>query len=79
MSEPNADWEKRNAELWAAIDEHDEREFVALMEALGAQLPAGDAVGLFERAAAFDSTGRPDCAVPLYNRSVARHARALTR
>ncbi len=66
MNGADGDWEKRIAELWAVIDHHDRDEFVALIEGLAAELPAGNAIGLFERAAANDSTGRPDLAVPLY-------------
>jgi tetratricopeptide (TPR) repeat protein len=54
------------ADLWAALDEADADTFVAQMDALVAELPAGSAIGLFERGAARDSTGRPDQAVPLY-------------
>jgi hypothetical protein len=66
MTEGNAEWEQRNAELWAAIDDHSEEDFVARMEELTAELPAGSAVAAFERAASFDSTRRSDLAVPLY-------------
>ena len=52
-----ADWERRLELLWASIDDRDEDEFVAAMEDLVAELPPGDAVGLFEQASAFDSTG----------------------
>ena len=41
------------------------------MERLAAEMPEGDAVGLFERGAAFDSTGSPDRAVPLYEAALA--------
>jgi len=40
--------------------------FIARMDALAAELPDGNAVGLFERASARDSFGHPDRAVPLY-------------
>lgn len=66
MTEADAEWEQRNADLWAAMDDHDEREFVALVDRLAAELPPDSAIGLFERAAAHDSTGRPDLAIPLY-------------
>jgi tetratricopeptide (TPR) repeat protein len=64
------DWEERLAALWASLDELDEDEFVARMEQLVAELPEDDAVGLFERAAARDSTGHSDLAVPLYRRAL---------
>jgi Tetratrico peptide repeat len=63
---PDEEWEIRLADLWAAIDGHPDDEFVALMDGLTAELPPGDGVGPFERAAARDSTGQPDLAVPLY-------------
>src|SRR6478672_6740563 len=65
------DWEGRNAALWEALDSLGPDEFTARMERLAAELPEGDAVGLFERGAAFDSTGSPDRAVPLYEAALA--------
>jgi hypothetical protein len=65
------DWEKRLAELWAAIDELSEDEFLRRMEALAAELPPGSATGVFERAASLDSTGHSDLAVPLYRQALA--------
>jgi tetratricopeptide (TPR) repeat protein len=62
----NPEWEKRLADLWSAIDEYDEDEFVAQVDRLAAELPPGNAIGLFERGGAQDSTGHPDRAVPLY-------------
>jgi hypothetical protein len=59
------DWERRVAELWAEIDRHDEGAFRRRIDQLTAELGPDDAVGLFERSAAFDSTGHPDRAVPL--------------
>jgi tetratricopeptide (TPR) repeat protein len=64
------EWDERLAELWASIDELDEDEFRVRMDALVAERPEDDAVGLFERAAAFDSTGHSDQAVPLYRRAL---------
>lgn len=58
-------WERRVADLWAALDD-DADTFVAQMDALVAELPAGSARGLFERGAARRVTGSPDQAVPLY-------------
>jgi hypothetical protein len=66
VTDPNAEWEKRNADLWASIDDHERDEFVALVDASAAELPTGSAIGLFERACARDSMGYPDRAVPLY-------------
>jgi hypothetical protein len=66
VTEANAVWEKRISDLWRALDDHDEKEFVALVDSLAAELPPGSAIGFFERAGARDSTGQPDLAVPLY-------------
>jgi hypothetical protein len=66
MTGAPADWERRNTELWSTIDVREEREFVALIDDLVAELPPGSSIGLFERASALDSTGHSDLAVPLY-------------
>ncbi len=66
MTGANDVWERRVAELWASIDDHDENEFVALIDGLVSELPPGHPIGLFERAAALDSTGYSDLAIPLY-------------
>ena len=58
-----SEWERRLADLWASFDDHGEDEFLQRMEALVAELPADSAVGLYERASAFDSTGHSDLAV----------------
>lgn len=65
-----ADWERRVADAWAAIDEYGEAEFRALMGELAAELPSGSAVADFERACAYDSTGHSDRAVPLYRKAL---------
>lgn len=66
MNGVDAEWEKRISDLWAAIDDHDEDEFRALVGTLVAELPEGSATALFERASALDSTGHSDRAAPLY-------------
>lgn len=66
VSMTDADWEERVAAAWASIDERSETEFLASIESLASELPAGSAAGTFERAAALDSTGHSDLAVPLY-------------
>ena len=58
------------ADLWASFDDHDEEAFLAKMEALAAEQPADSPEAAFERASAFDSTGHPDRAVPLYRRAL---------
>ena len=62
-------WEQRIAALWLAIDNHDPVKFVALIDAMVAELPPGEAataIGLFEQGCAQDSTGHPDRAVVKY-------------
>jgi tetratricopeptide (TPR) repeat protein len=65
------DWEARLAALWAALDELPEGEFLARMAAVTGELGDDSAVAAFERGGAFDSTGHPDEAVPLYRRALA--------
>jgi tetratricopeptide (TPR) repeat protein len=65
-----SDWEQRLAELWAAVDDYDEQEFLTRIEALTAELPADSPVAAFERGGALDSTGHSDLAVPLYRRAL---------
>ncbi|MBJ7595578.1 MAG: tetratricopeptide repeat protein [Candidatus Dormibacteraeota bacterium] len=62
-------WEERLADTWASIDDRREDDFLALIDSLAAELPPESGTGVFERAAALDSTGHSDLAVPLY-----RHA-----
>ena len=63
------DYENRVAELWASLDSIGEDEFRARMDTLAASLPP--AVAAYERGSAFDSTGYPDRAVPLYREALA--------
>ncbi len=66
MTIPGADWEARLSRLWAELGRYDDEEFLRRLERLVGELPAGSAIGLFERGAACDSTGHPDRAAPLY-------------
>jgi hypothetical protein len=66
MNQIDSTWEQRVADLWKAIDNYEPDAFVAQMDALASELPPHNAVGLFERGSAQDSTGHPDLAVPLY-------------
>ena len=61
-----ADVNRQVAALFAAIDDHSEEAFIAQVDALAAELPEGDADGIFHRASARDSWGHSDLAVPLY-------------
>jgi tetratricopeptide (TPR) repeat protein len=72
VTDSTAEWEQRLANLWAALDSHDEDEFVGLIEELTAELPADSPIAAFERAAAFDSIGHSDLAVPLYAHALER-------
>jgi tetratricopeptide (TPR) repeat protein len=80
---PNEEWEDRLADLWATLDDCPDDEFQAAMAALTSELDPGDGVRPFERAAAFDSTGHSDLAVPLYREALdlglagERHRRAV--
>jgi Tetratrico peptide repeat len=65
------DWEQRLRGLWETMDDHTEQHFRANMDQLVAELPAGSAIGLYERASALDSTGHADLAVPLYRLALA--------
>ena len=69
-TEISPDWERRVAEAWAALDSYAEDDFVRLIGGLADELPAGSAVGAFERACAWDSTGHSDLAVPLYRQAL---------
>ncbi|GGY39994.1 tetratricopeptide repeat protein [Streptomyces djakartensis] len=73
----NQDWEERVAALWARFDDYAEEEegearFRAEVDALVAELPEGSPLGVFEQACAWDSTGRSDNAVPLYQEALKR-------
>lgn len=63
-----ADAEAQLAALWARLDDLDEDDFRAQLDALVADLPP--AAAAFERGAAFDSTGHSDRAVPLYREAL---------
>ena len=70
MTTNEPDWEQRVSELWASYNHRTEADFLAAMKELVAELPANDPVGLFEHAAALDSTGHSDLAVPLYEQAL---------
>ncbi len=91
MGTVDEEWERRSDALWKSIDDYEEAEFIARIDALAAELPEGSAVALFERAflaLALVDVGREREAVaesltalskylPRYNRSLARYAEAL--
>src|SRR4051812_15312317 len=69
--------EQRVAALWERLDDTPDEDFLAEMAALANGLPP--AVSAFERAAAFDSTGHSDRAVPLYREALAGELDPLRR
>ncbi|WP_308406428.1 tetratricopeptide repeat protein [Streptomyces sp. AC602_WCS936] len=76
------DWEDRVTAAWATVDDYAEdgaADFRALIDALADELPAGSPLGLFERACAWDSTGRSDRAVPLYREALERGLGEVSR
>ena len=78
----NPDWEQRLAHAWTSFDgdgDGDPAEFRALIDRLAAELPEGSAVADFERACAFDSTGAPDQAIPLYRKALATGLAGIRR
>jgi tetratricopeptide (TPR) repeat protein len=76
---PSSDWDTRVTATWATLDACDPDDFVAAIERLAAERPAGDADALFERGGAQDSTGHPDRAVPLYQAALAAGVEGLRR
>ncbi|MQR02412.1 tetratricopeptide repeat protein [Glaciimonas soli] len=79
MSNMEAAWEKQIADLWLTIDDVNSEEFINRINNLASELPAGSAIGLFERAAAQDSTGHSDKAVPLYRAALEAGLTGLRR
>ena len=72
-------WEARLADLWATLDEEHEQRFLTELDQLVAELPDGSAIAAFERAAAYDSTGHSDLAVPLYRQALESGLEGLRR
>jgi Tetratrico peptide repeat len=70
--------ERELAELWESLDELAEDEFLARMDALAAGLP-DPGIAAFERAAARDSTGHSDQAVPLYREALGHGLEGIRR
>jgi thioredoxin-like negative regulator of GroEL len=75
----DGDWEERLARAWASIEDQDEKGFRSLIDELASELPEVDPVAQFERASAFDSTGHPDRAVPLYREALERGLDGIRR
>jgi hypothetical protein len=79
MTQPSEDWTRLLAEFWAALDSFPEDVFMAEIDRLTNELPAGSAVAAFERACAprRDRTLRP-CHTALSGGARARSARQST-
>jgi hypothetical protein len=79
MRVDDTDWQRRVDALWSRLNELDERTFLAAIEALADERAPGDPDADFERASAFDSTGHPERAVPLYRKALAAGLEGLRR
>jgi tetratricopeptide (TPR) repeat protein len=79
MNKTDPSWERRVADLWKSLDDQEPEVFIAQLEALLCELPPDSAVALFERAAAQDSTGHADLAVPLYEAALQAGLTGLRR
>jgi tetratricopeptide (TPR) repeat protein len=75
----DTDWEERVASLWASFDTQAPDAFRARIDALAAERPPGDALALFERACANDSTSREEHAAPLYRAALAAGLTGIRR
>ncbi|BCW88562.1 hypothetical protein sos41_17030 [Alphaproteobacteria bacterium SO-S41] len=64
------DWEERLAAHWTSLDSLSAEVFLEGIEQLAAELPSPNAIAMFERAAALDSTGHSDLAVPRYRKAL---------
>ncbi|MGB3338991.1 MAG: tetratricopeptide repeat protein, partial [Devosia sp.] len=65
-----AGWLARLDTLWERFDTMESPAFLAAMDALAAELPAGHPRALFERASANDSIGKEAAAAPLYRAAI---------
>lgn len=65
------DWDERMTNLWATFDTHEPTDFLAKVRAMVAELPPGDAKGLFELASAHDSIGEEEPAATFYRQALA--------
>jgi tetratricopeptide (TPR) repeat protein len=70
MPTTGPNWELSVSALWASLDDRTEADFLAAIEELVAERPGDDPAAVFEHAAALDSTGNSDLAVPLYRQAI---------
>ena len=79
------DWERRSSHAWAEIDDYyargeaGEADFRKRIDELASELPQDSPVAAFERACAWDSTGHPGQAVPLYQEALDRGLAGIRR
>ncbi|MBM7504962.1 tetratricopeptide repeat protein [Agromyces aurantiacus] len=64
------EWQRRVDAVWEAASELGERAVIERIDALAAELPAGDPRGPFEAAGARDAAGLEQAAEPLYRRAL---------
>jgi len=74
-----AQWEQDLAALWSELDKIPPSEFLTKMHALAVERPNGDAIALFELAAANDSTSNEAQAEPLYRQALAAGLTGIRR
>ena len=77
MPTEGPNWELRVSAVWASLDDRTEADFLAAIDELVAERPADDPAAVFEHAAALDSTGHSDLAVPLYRQALDDAVRAF--
>jgi len=70
MQDENQAWQEKVNELWVTIEDYGREEFPAKMKELSDKLPADNPLGHFELGSAYDSTGFPEKAIPLYREAL---------
>ncbi|MEV0647987.1 tetratricopeptide repeat protein [Phytomonospora sp. NPDC050363] len=68
MTAADENWQHRVDEVFASDDEDT---YIERIDALAAELPAGDPAGLFERGGARDATGDERAAIGFYEKALA--------
>ena len=70
MQEEHNNWQYKVDALWEAINSYGREDFVDQMKELVSELSSDNPLGSFELGSAYDSTGYPKKAVPLYRRAL---------
>ncbi len=65
-----ADWERAIEDVWDRADSLSDEELRGEVKALAEEYPSQDGGGLFELAGSWDSTGRADKAIPIYQNAL---------